>query len=132
MRTALALTALLLAAPASAGLLATVEMEAAGISQRYTGEIKGDPKDYSRDVLALARQYAAAKKTVQFELRLRPDERGGDRLVYNLVLNVQHPEPTKVEVLVLQGRAVMPLGRPVTLFADPGRVVKVRLDAITR
>lgn len=132
MRAALALSALLLASPASAGLLATVEVEAAGISQRFTGEIKGDPKDYTRDVLAIVRQYAAAKRTVQFELRLRPDERGGDRLVYALIMNIQDPKPTKIEVLVLEGRAVFPLGRQVTVFADPGRIVKVRLDAIAQ
>lgn len=132
MRLILALTLLLLALPASAGLLATVEVEAAGISQRFTGEVKGDPKDYTRDILSIVREYAAAKRTVRLELTLRPDERGGDKVVYGVILNVQDPEPRKAATLALRGRAAFPLGRPVTVFADPDRIVKVRLDAVTR
>ncbi|MDP3543532.1 MAG: hypothetical protein Q8T11_13765 [Elusimicrobiota bacterium] len=131
MRLILAL-ALLFPLPASAGLLATVEVEAAGISQNFTGEIKGDPKDYKRDILTIIRKYTAGKRDVQFELTMRPDERGGDRVVYRVVLNVQDPEPRKLTTLVMQGRAAFPLGRTVTVFSDPGRLVRVRLDAITR
>lgn len=132
MSRALALAVLLLAAPASAGLLATVDVEAAGISQRFTGEIQGDPKDYTRNILSIIRKYASGKQKVYFELTMRPDERGGDKVVYAVIMQVQDPEPRKVAVLVLEGRAAFPLGRPVTVFADPGRIVKVRLDAIAR
>lgn len=130
MRLILAL-ALLGPLPASAGLLATVEVEAAGISQSFTGEVKGDPKDYTRDVLSIVRKFTVGKRTARFELTLRPDERGGDRVVYAVILNVEDPE-RKPETLALKGRAAIPLGRPFTVFADPGRSVKVRLDAIAR
>lgn len=131
MRLILAL-ALLLPLPASAGLLATVEVEAAGISQNFTGEVKGDPNDYTRDILTIARKYTAGKREVSFEFTMRPDERGGDRVAYSVVMKVQDPEPQKLTTLMLQGRGAFPLGRSVTVFADPGRLVRVRLDAITR
>lgn len=131
MRLILAL-AFLIPLPAAAGLLATVEVEAAGISQNFTGEVKGDPKDYKSEILSIIRKYTAGKRTVYFELTMRPDIRGGDRVVYGVVMNVQDPEPRKVATLVMKGSAAFPLGRAVTVFADPGRVVKVRLDAITR
>lgn len=131
MRLILAL-ALLSPLPASAGLLATVEVEAAGISQNFTGEVKGDPKDYTRDILSIVRKYTAGKRDVSFELTMRPDERGGDRVVYNVVMNIQDAEPRKLTTLAMQGRGAFPLGRTVTVFSDPGRLVRVRLDAITR
>ncbi len=133
MRLILALASLLLALPASAGLLATLEVEAAGISQRFTGEVKGDPKDFMHDILTIRREYSAGKRKVQFEFTMRPDENGGGKVVYGLILNIQHPEQKKqLSNLTMKGRAAIPLGRPMTLFADPGRIVRVRLDAINR
>lgn len=132
MRRLLPLALILLAPPASADLLATVEVEAAGISQRFTGEVKGDPKDFTRDILSIIKKYSAGKRAVYFEFTMRPDENGGGKVVYSVILNVQDPEPQKITTVTMQGRAAIPLGRPMTLFADPGRIVKVRLDAVNR
>ncbi|PIR15549.1 MAG: hypothetical protein COV48_13740 [Elusimicrobia bacterium CG11_big_fil_rev_8_21_14_0_20_64_6] len=131
MRLILTLSALLLTGPASAALFATVDVDAAGISQRFAGEVKGDPKDYKQNVLSIVRQYAANKKTVLFELTLTPDEFGGGRFVYKLTMKVQSPEVTESS-LVLQGRSAIPLGRSMILFNGQGRTVRLRLDVVNR